>query len=171
MKKTKLHQVDALDLQILEQLQKNGRLANSQLATSVGLSAPSCLERIKKLEKIGLIKDYRAILNAQQLGQGLLVFVKVSLAKSADPKNDYVAFESRLAPIPEVLECHMVSGDFDYLLKIRANDIQAYHALLNECVLAHPSVRDSHSYIVLREIKEETGLSLEKIMPADDSAN
>ncbi len=163
MKKTRLHHVDAVDLQILSSLQVNGRLANSQLAADVNLSAPSCLERTKKLEKLGLIKGYSAVLNPQLLGQDLLVFVKISLAKSADPRDDYAAFEERLVPLAGVLECHMVSGDFDYLLKIRASDIQAYHNLLNKYILSHPGVRDSHSYIVLREIKESTQLSLDNV--------
>ena len=163
MKKSRLHHVDAVDLQILSSLQVNGRLANSQLAADVNLSAPSCLERTKKLEKLGLIKGYSAVLNPQLLGQDLLVFVKISLAKSADPRDDYAAFEERLVPLAGVLECHMVSGDFDYLLKIRASDIQAYHNLLNKYILSHPGVRDSHSYIVLREIKESTRLSLDNV--------
>ena len=163
MKRSRVHPIDAVDLNILEQLQRCGRLANSQLANMVGLSAPSCLERTKKLEKLGLIRDYRAILNPKPLEQSLLVFAKVSLAKGAEPNNDYEAFEQRLQPLPQVLECHMVAGDFDYLLKIRAADIHDYHSLLNQHILAHPGVIDSYSYIVLKEVKEETYLSLEQL--------
>ena len=163
MKKTRLHQIDTVDLQILSALQNNGRLTNAQLSADINLSPPSCLERTKKLEKLGLIKGYSTVLDPQLLGQDLLVFVKISLAKSADPKDDYAAFENKLVPLAEVLECHMVSGDFDYLLKIRASDIQAYHDLLNKYILSHPGVRDSHSYIVLREIKESTSISLDNV--------
>lgn len=127
-------------------------MANVELAKRVGLSATPCLERVKRLEKDGFIKGYSAKVNPQKLNYGLLVFVEITLEKtSPDVFND---FKAAVKDLHEVLECHLVSGDFDYLLKARVVDMAAYRTLLGETLLTLPGVSESRTYVVMEEVKE-----------------
>jgi Lrp/AsnC family leucine-responsive transcriptional regulator len=148
--------IDKIDRKILAVLQADGRIANVELAEKVGLSATSIGERLKRLQRDGYIEGYGARLNPQMLGLGLLVFVEVLLDKTTPDVFERFARAVRLAP--EVLECHMVAGGFDYLVKARVADMSAYHRFLGESLLALPGVRESRTYAVMEEVKRDAPL-------------
>ncbi len=146
--------LDRIDKAILRELQKDGRIANVELAKRVGLSATPCLERVRRLENEGYILGYQAKVNPQKLGYGLLVFVEITLEKtSPDVFNE---FKQAVKDLHEVLECHLVSGDFDYLVKARVENMLAYRTLLGETLLTLPGVSESRTYVVMEEVKESS---------------
>ncbi len=145
---------DRIDRRILRELQRNGRIPFVELAERVGLSTSPCLERVRKLERRGLITGYHARLAADRLGAGLLVFVEISLDYTRGGEKVFEDFRRAVTRWPEIQECHLVSGDFDYLLKIRIADMAAYRALLGEIVRDLPGVRDSRSLVAMETIKE-----------------
>ncbi|WP_163831295.1 leucine-responsive transcriptional regulator Lrp [Spartinivicinus ruber] len=145
-------QLDRIDRNILRILQEDGRISYVDLADKVGLSTTPCLERVKRLEREGYIEGYAAKLNPQLLQAGLLVFVEICLySKSADIFDE---FRRAVIKLPHVLECHLVSGDFDYLIKARISEMASYRELLGDILLKLPGVRESKSYIVMEELKE-----------------
>jgi Lrp/AsnC family leucine-responsive transcriptional regulator len=148
--------IDKIDRKILAVLQADGRIANVELAEKVGLSPTSIGERLKRLQRDGYIEGYGARLNPQMLGLGLLVFVEVLLDKTTPDVFERFARAVRLAP--EVLECHMVAGGFDYLVKARVADLSAYRRFLGESLLALPGVRESRTYAVMEEVKRDAPL-------------
>ena len=151
-------QLDRIDKNILRALQENGRISYVDLADQVGLSTTPCMERVKRLEREGIIQGYSAVLNPKQLRAGLLVFVEISLySKSADIFDE---FRQAVGNLPNVLECHLVSGDFDYLIKARISEMASYRELLGDILLKLPGVRDSKSYIVMEEVKETLNLPI-----------
>jgi len=152
----KTHALDRTDRLILKHLQEEGRISNVALAKKVNLSATPCYERVRRLEKHGFIRSYTALLEPGLVGAGLLVFVEIDLLRtSPDAFRD---FRREAKKLPELLECHLVSGNFDYLLKARVRDMQEYRILLGEKILALPGVSDSRSYVVMEEVKESTVL-------------
>lgn len=144
--------LDRIDRSILRELQKNGRLANVTLSRRVGLSATPCLERVKRLEKTGFIKGYTAIVAPEKLQAALLVFVEIRLTRTSP--DVFEEFKKSVIDLPQVLECHLVSGDFDYLVKARVADMAAYRNLLGETLLTLPGVSGSRTYVVMEEVKE-----------------
>jgi len=146
--------LDALDRRILEELQKDGRLSNQDLSKRINLSPTPCLTRVKRLETKGLIKGYSAFVDAEQLGAGLLVFVEVVLDRTTPDVFD--AFKQTVMDMDQVLECHMVSGGFDYLIKARFPDMVHYRDFLGRSLAALPSVRETHTYVVMEEVKSTT---------------
>jgi Lrp/AsnC family leucine-responsive transcriptional regulator len=147
-----MRKLDRIDRMILDILQRDGRIAISELAARVNLSTTPCSERVKRLERDGIIMGYYARLNPEKLERNLLVFLEIKLsAKSADV-FEQVARD--LSEIPEVLECHLISGDFDYLVKARLKEMSAYHRLLGDLLKKLPSSASSHSYVVMEEVKE-----------------
>lgn len=151
-------QLDRIDKSILRELQKDGRMANVELARRVGLSATPCLERVKRLEKQGVIKGYTALVAPEMLQAALLVFVEIRLTRtSPDVFNE---FKKSVIDLPQVLECHLVSGDFDYLVKARVADMVAYRNLLGETLLTLPGVSGSRTYVVMEEVKESGIISI-----------
>lgn len=151
--------LDRLDLNILRVLQKDGRISYVDLAEKVGLSSTPCIERVKRLEKEGYIEGYYARLNPQLLEYKMLVFVEISL--SYQTPDAFKMFNQAVADLPYILECHLVSGDADYLLKARIADMSQYRALLGEMLLTLPGVKNSKSYIVMEEVRETLSLPLE----------
>ena len=150
--------LDRKDRQILAVLQAEGRISNVALARKVNLTPTPCLERVRRLERDGYILGYSARLNPRMLDAGLLVFVEISLLRnSPDAFRDFRREASRLTGI---LECHLVSGNFDYLIKARVKDMDEYRKLLGEKILALPGVSDSRSYVVMEEVKETAALQL-----------
>lgn len=150
--------LDKVDLKILQYLQNNGRISLTELAEKVGLSTTPCTERVRRLEREGVIEGYYARLNPQMLNANLLVFVEIKLsAKSGDI---FDAFRREVQSIPEILECHLVSGEFDYLIKARIPDMSMYRELLGNILLKLPAANESRSYVVMEEIKETLSLSL-----------
>ncbi len=153
-------ELDRIDRQILRELQAEGRLPLTELGERVGLSTTPCTERVRRLEQEGVIMGYSARLNPLHLEAGLLVFVELNLSyKSADVFEE---FRRAVLKLPHVLECHLVSGDFDYLIKARINEMTSYRKLLGDILLTLPHVRESKSYIVMEEVKESLQLPVPK---------
>jgi len=149
-------ELDRIDRQILRLLQAEGRMSYVELGERVGLSTTPCMERVKRLEREKFILGYGARLNPQKLEASLLVFVEISLSsKSADIFDE---FRRAATKLPHVLECHLVSGDFDYLIKARISEMASYRKLLGDILLKLPGVRESKSYIVMEEIKESLAI-------------
>lgn len=150
--------LDRTDRRILHILQRDGRITNAELARRVHLSASPCLERVRRLEREGYITGYGARLDAERLGLGLMLLVEVVLDRTT-PDN-FVRFREAVAAIPEVQECYLVAGNFDYLLKVRAADIRAYRAALGEKVAAIPGVAQTHTYVVMEHVKDTAELPI-----------
>lgn len=156
--KNKGRKLDRIDRNILLHLQNNARLSYVELADKVGLSTSPCLERVKRLEREGWILGYQARLSAQKMQAALLVFVEISLNYTSG--NVFDEFREAVRKWPEIQECHLVSGDFDYLLKIRIADMAAYRELLGEIVHALPGVRDSRTLVAMETVKETSALAI-----------
>lgn len=150
--------LDRIDRKILRLLQQEGRISMTDLAQRVDLSVTPCAERVKRLERDGVITGYHAHLNPAALAQGLLVFVQIKLA--AKSGAIFEEFRREVRKLPNILECHLVSGDFDYLIKARIPEINAYRKLLGDQLLALPGASESRSYIVMEEIKESVALEV-----------
>ena len=144
--------LDRLDLKILNLLQQDGRIAMTDLAEQVGLSITPCIERVRRMERDGVIVGYYARVNPALLGASLLVFVEITLDHKSG--NMFDQFRREVLRIPEVLECHLVSGDFDYLIKARLREMADYRKLLGDILLQLPGAVQSKSYVVMEEIKE-----------------
>ncbi|NRA71733.1 MAG: leucine-responsive transcriptional regulator Lrp [Gammaproteobacteria bacterium] len=150
--------LDRIDRNILRELQRNGRISNVELAKRVGLSPTPCLERVKRLEKKKVIKSYTALLDPIQLDASLLVYVEIKLHRSSADVFD--RFNKAVELLDEILECHLVSGDFDYLLKTRVADMSTYRQVLNKTLLDLPDIKDSRTYVVMEEVKYSTHIAI-----------
>jgi Lrp/AsnC family transcriptional regulator, leucine-responsive regulatory protein len=142
---------DRIDRRILSALQAEGRITNLQLAERIGLSPTATAERVKRLTRDGFILGYSARLDPRKIALGLLVFVEVKLDRTTAETFDVFADAVRRAP--EVMECHMVAGGFDYLVKARVADMTAYRRFLADVLLSMPGVRETHTYAVMEEVK------------------
>lgn len=129
------------------------------LAEQVHLSPPPCLERVKRLEREGYIEKYVGILNPYKLNAGLLAFIQVTLHSTAS--KDLEKFNRSVTSLRQVQECHMVSGGFDYLIKVRASDMQDYRSFLGHELADIPNVRETHTYVVMQEVKVESSIALD----------
>jgi Lrp/AsnC family leucine-responsive transcriptional regulator len=144
--------LDKLDRHILRILQVEGRISMKDLGERVGLSVTPCIERVKRMERDGVISGYYARVDPASVGANLLVFVEITLnQKSA---TAFEQFRREVLRIPEVQECHLVSGDFDYLIKARIHEMAEYRKLLGDMLLELPGAAQSKSYVVMEEIKE-----------------
>ena len=150
--------LDRIDLRILERLQRDGRMSNLKLAESVALSPTAVLARVQRLTKDGYILGYEARLNPLKLGRGMMVFVEVLLDKTTP--HVFEAFKAAVQVRPDILECHMVAGGFDYLLKTRMADMTAYRAFAGTVLWQLPGVRETRTYAVMEEVKNTTQLPL-----------
>jgi Lrp/AsnC family transcriptional regulator, leucine-responsive regulatory protein len=148
--------LDRTDRRLLSLLQADGRMAAVELADQVGLSPTATGERLKRLTREGYITGFGARLDARKLGLDLLVFVEVYLDKTTPDAFDRFAAAVRRAP--EVLECHMVAGGFDYLVKTRVADMAAYRRFLGDVLLTLPAVRETRTYAVMEEVKTDGAL-------------
>lgn len=144
--------LDKIDRKILAILQREARISITELAARVGLSPTPVSERVKRMEQEGIITGYHAHLNQHLLGLNILVFVELRLSKKNAEIFDAVKRE--LALVPEVLECHLVAGEFDYLIKARIPDMRDYRGLLGRILLKLPMAVESRSYVVMEEVKE-----------------
>lgn len=153
-----MHKLDQIDLAILDALQADGRITNVALARRVGLSPTPCLERVRSLEADGLIKGYAAQLSAPALGLGLTVFVQIAIERTS--QRVFEEFRAAVRAIPEIQECHMVAGGYDYLLKVRVPDMAAYREFLGAVLSGVPGIRETHSYPVMEEVKDSVTVSL-----------
>ncbi|MBX3680010.1 winged helix-turn-helix transcriptional regulator [Cognatazoarcus halotolerans] len=147
-----MRDLDKTDRKILDILQKDGRITMTDLAAKVGLSTTPVTERVKRLEREEVITGYHARINPQALGLNLLVFVEIKL--SAKSGEVFERVKKEMMFVPEVMECHLVSGDFDYLVKARLSEMSEYRRLLGNILLKLPSAAESRSYVVMEELKE-----------------
>ena len=153
-----IRELDKIDRKILSILQQDARISITDLAEQVWLSVTPCSERVKRLEKEGVILGYHARLDPQALELSLLVFVEIKL--SAKSGVIFEKFKQEIIKLPNVLECHLVSGDFDYLVKARIPRMADYRKLLGDILLTLPGAQESRSYIVMEEVKETLILPL-----------
>jgi Lrp/AsnC family leucine-responsive transcriptional regulator len=150
--------LDRTDQRILRVLQRDGRITNLQLAQEVHLSPTAVLERVKRLTREAYILGYEARLNPVKLGAGMLVFVEVLLERTTP--DVFQAFQAAAQARPEILECHLVAGGFDYLIKVRVADMAAYRVLIGSVLWALPGVRETHTYAVMEEVKSTNALPI-----------
>ncbi|MFC5516090.1 Lrp/AsnC ligand binding domain-containing protein [Kaistia terrae] len=150
--------MDRTDRAILKALQADGRITTLELAAKVNLSPTATADRVKRLTREGYIEGYHARLSAEKLDLGLLVFVEVKLDRTTPNVFEHFAIAVRRAS--EVMECHMVAGGFDYLIKARVSDMNAYRAFLSDSLLSLPGVRETHTYAVMEEVKNTDLLPL-----------
>lgn len=139
--------LDRLDIRILSHLQRNGRTANVDLADAVGLSPSPCLTRVKRLEKAGYISGYGAHVQLEKLGPIQLVYTQLTLSNHR--REDFAKFEAYIRNIDEIVECHLVSGGFDYLLKFVTHSVVHYQSIV-ECMLENIAVEKYFSFIVIK---------------------
>lgn len=151
-----------VDLKILRELQVDGRISFAELGRRVGLSNSPCFERVKRLEREGIIQGYHAQLSPQALGASLLVFVQIRLNRTSD--DIFKRFTDAARQLEQVQECYLVSGNFDYLIKARVNDMDAYRIFLGETLLSLPGVQESTSYVVMEQVKETLDLPLNHLV-------
>ncbi|WP_156840634.1 Lrp/AsnC family transcriptional regulator [Novosphingobium aquimarinum] len=140
--------LDRIDLKILTQLQQSGRITNVELADAVGLSPSPCLARVKRLEKAGYITGYGAHVNMRKLGEFLTVFTEVTLSEHRS--GDFSRFETRIRKLDEIVECHLVSGGYDYLLKFVARGVGHYHSIIEDMLESDYGIEKYFSYIVIK---------------------
>ena len=150
--------LDPKDKQLIDELQPNSRITNAELAKRVGLSPSSTLERVKKLEASGLIEKYITILNPRIAGYSCFTFVEVKLARHGETPVEN--FFNSIADMPEVLECHHITGEADFLLKVATKDIPAYEELILHQLSALPNVQNMKTSVVLSTFKNETKLEV-----------
>jgi len=148
---------DKIDARILKVLQEDGRISNLKLAETVHLSPTAVLERVKRLTRDGFILGYEARLNPAKLGAAMLVFIEVLLDRTVQDVMDN--FKAAVQARPEILECHLVAGGFDYLLKTRVRDMGAYREFIGNVIWTLPGVRETRTYAVMEEVKATNALA------------
>ena len=150
--------LDTLDLSILKLLQKNSKLTNKALSTHLSLSITAVYERIKKLEKTGIIKGYVALLSKEKLEQSFVAFCHVKLIQHT--QDNVKQFEKEVIKIDEVLECYHLSGDYDYLLKVHVKDMESYRNFMIEKLTNLNHIGSTHSMFMINEVKHTTALNI-----------
>ena len=158
MSKIKERTLDRIDCKILRQLQGNARLTNADLARSVNLSPTPCLERVRRLEADGYILKYVTLLNPQKLGAGVISFIQVMLDRTSP--GVFERFKRQVNMCPEVMECHMVAGGFDYLLKMRTKSMLEYRDFLGQTLAGMSDIKQTHTYVVMEEVKSTHAITV-----------
>lgn len=154
--------LDAADVRLLESLQGAARLSNVELSEQVHLSPSQCYRRLRRLEEAGVVRGYAALLDRERLGFGVVAFVSVSLEKQSE--HPAQAFNQAVQDYPEILECHAVSGEADYLLRVVAADLKTFSDFLMHRLLRLPMVANVRSSILLDEVKSTTALPLRQLL-------
>ncbi|MFQ3249756.1 leucine-responsive transcriptional regulator Lrp [Glaciecola sp.] len=155
--KTPKH-IDRIDRKILTALQVDGKMSNVELAKNIGLSPSPCLERVKRLEQQGYITGYTATVDPTKLGAAMLVFVEITLSKTS--VDIFAEFSAAVQGLDDIQECHLVSGNFDFLLKARVADMSSYRKLLGDTLLRLPGVSESRTYVVMEEVKHTNRIKI-----------
>jgi DNA-binding Lrp family transcriptional regulator len=148
--------LDRFDKRILSELQKDGRISNVQLAGLVSLSESACLRRVRALEQSGLIERYVALLNQKEAGLSGTVFVHIALRR--EEQSELAAFEAAVQAIPEIMECYLMTGEFDYLLRVVISDMADFERLHNESLTRLPGVARVNSSVAIRTVRKTTEL-------------
>lgn len=151
--------MDEIDKRLLRLLQRDGRMTNVELARQAHLSPPATHERIRRLQQDGVIEGYSVRLNAGKLQRALLIFVEVTLDRTS--ARVFEDFGAAVRRTPEIMECHMVAGGFDYLIKVRVRDMAAYRHFLGTVLVGLPSIRQTHTYTVMEEVKNTTEFAID----------
>jgi Lrp/AsnC family leucine-responsive transcriptional regulator len=151
-------EMDRIDRRILAELQADGRLSIVELARRVNLTKTPCAERVRRLEREGVIEGYQARLNPKALGADHVAFVQVSMTSTTEDALE--RFNKAVRRLSEVQSCHMIAGGFDYLLKVRTADITEYRHVLGEKISQLPGVQQTHTYVVMENVKDETSLPM-----------
>lgn len=146
------------DKRILRVIQAEGRITNQELANRCGLSPSACFDRLKRLREQGYITGFSATLDPAKLDRSLLIFIEVLLDRTT--KDTFADFTAAVMQRPDILECHMVGGGFDYLLKVRVQDMAAYRSFLVDTLVQMPGVRETRTYAVLDEVKNSSHLPI-----------
>ncbi len=146
---------DSIDLRIVEALRIDGRMTITQLAEEVGLSKTPCQLRLRKLIECGCIRGFRAVVDFKMLGQAHIAFAEVKLSDTKEAA--LAAFRAGVSRVHEIEECHMIAGQFDYLLKVRTSDISAYRRVLGEKISSLPHVASTSTYVVMESVIDEGG--------------
>jgi Lrp/AsnC family transcriptional regulator, leucine-responsive regulatory protein len=154
-------ELDKTDRRILEALQKDGRLTNQELAERVALSPSPCLRRTRRLEELGVIRQYVALLDPERVGLGLLAFVSVKLEKRGAMPHD--EFKARVQSWPEVLACFSMTGEMDYLLRVHVEDLPHFSRFMMDQLLKQPGLVDVKSSFALERVKDTTSLPLRQL--------
>ncbi len=151
--------LDQIDKNILRVIQREGRIPIVELAERVNITKSPCLIRLRKLEKDGFIRGYRADIDPHKVEQSHLVYVQVKLKNTSRKKLN--EFNAAVRDIPEILSCHMMSGGYDYLLKVRSKNVQSYSLFMADILSDLPSVQQTSTFPVLQEVKESSALVIE----------
>ena len=149
-------EIDAIDRRLLAALQKRGRITNSELSEQVSLSPSACHRRVQRLEEEGFIDTFVALLNARKLGRPTTVFVEITLSGQADELLE--AFERAVRRVPDILECHLMAGTADYLLKVVAQDTEDFARIHRQFLARLPGVAQMHSSFALRTVRQTTAI-------------
>ena len=152
--------MDRIDLKILAELQADARLSMVELSRRVGLTKTPCAERVRRLERSGVIRGYHAELDPEAMGVAHIVMVQVLL--NSTTALDLRLFNEAVRKIPEIESCHMIAGDFDYLLKVRTSDIAEYRRIMGERISELPRVKQTHTYVVMELVKDERRLPVKR---------
>lgn len=150
--------LDAVDRRILRALQDDGRITNQDLAQRCQLSPAACHDRFRRLRERGYITGFTALLDPEKLDRALLIFVEILLDRTTG--DVFEQFAATVRGTPEILECHMVAGGFDYLIKARVQDMAAYRSFLGSTLVNMPGVRETRTYAVLEEVKSTIALPI-----------
>ena len=150
--------LDTVDRNLLRLLQEDGRMTNQELARRCNLSPAACFERVKRLRAAGTIQSYTALIDPVQVGRELMIFVEVILDRASE--DAFAIFAEHVHRIPDVMECHMVAGAFDYLLKVRISGMTAYRGFLGDILAGMPGVRETRTYAVIEEVKATSRLPI-----------
>ncbi|WP_259780293.1 Lrp/AsnC family transcriptional regulator [Aestuariispira ectoiniformans] len=156
MEEISVHELDRIDRRILRLLQKDGRLSNAELAKAVNVSPATCHRRTQRLFDEGFVKSVRAEIAPDKVSRGALVMVGVVLDRSTP--ESFAAFEEAIRKLAFVLDCHLVAGDFDYVLKIRVRDMADFNKLHGEQLIALPGVRQTRTFFVMKEVTDNAPL-------------
>lgn len=153
--------LDKIDLKILAALQQDGQMTKAKLSETVGLSVSPCWERVKKLEKAGVITGYRALVDATKIARHATILVEVTLKQHRS--EDFRRFEQAMADIPEIVECYAIGGGADYLMKIMAADIDRYQRLIDDMLVSDIGIDRYFTYIVTKNVKNAAGVPLSSL--------
>ncbi len=155
-------ELDRIDHRILAELQRDGRLSNQELADRVALTPSPCLRRVRRLERLGIIRQYVALVDPDKVGLGLSAYIEVRLQKHAGGDHRPIEdFARNVQHWPEVVACYATTGDMDYLMRIQVRDLAHFSRFAMDTLMQHPAVVDMHSSFVLKTIKETTAIGVE----------